>query len=348
MHETIREVGTAETWRDVVHSFERFESFHTWDFTMLEAERLSCKVIALLVEHGECRLFLPLLDRAIPGTDARDLTSAYGYPGPLYRGEPAHFSRLWEAALRRLRDMGYVSLFSRCSPVFTRDQPSLPPEFHRAGEIVMVDLKIPEKEQLARYRTNHIRDLKRAIRSGLRIEHGTQDDIGDFVRLYYTTMDKVLARPDYYFSHGYIRSLMQARDFRKRLYLCKQEERTVAAGVFLYCGDIAQYYLFGSDTTSLRLGSGKYLIDTARREAASEGYSSLVLGGGSGTAHGTQLLNFKKGFSESLVDFHVVKCILDPERYDSLCRRHTDTSSAASSFFPLYRNEPQAAPIPDA
>lgn len=348
MHETIREVSTAETWRHAVHSFERFESFHTWDFTMLEAERLACTALALLVEQDECCLFLPLLDRAIPGTAARDLTSAYGYPGPLYRGEPARFPRLWQAALQRLRELGYVSLFSRCSSVFTRDQPSLPPEFHRAGEIVVVDLKLPEEEQLARYRVNHIRDLKRAIRSGLRIEHGTLDDVADFVRLYYTTMDKVSARPDYYFSHGYIRSLMQAQDFRTRLYLCKQEERTVAAGVFLYCGDIAQYYLFGSDTASLRLGSGKYLIDAARREAAAEGYSFLVLGGGSGTAHGTQLLNFKKGFSESLVDFHVVKCILDNEHYDRLCRKYAAASHAAPDFFPMYRNEPQAAPIPYA
>jgi hypothetical protein len=337
MHETIQEITTPEAWRHALHSFDRFESFHTWDFTRLEAGRLGCKAFALLVQQEGSRLFLPLLDRAIPGTTACDLTSAYGYPGPLYEGFPDGFDTLWRAALERLREKGYVSLFSRCSPVFTRRQAALPEEFRRAGDIVVVDLALPEAEQQARYRTNHQRDIRRAIQSGLRIEHGTQDDIADFVRLYYTTMDKVHAHPDYYFSHDYIAALTQATDFRTRLYLCKQGERTVAAGVFLYCKGIAQYYLFGSDTASLRLGSGKYLIDTARREAAADGYATLVLGGGSAGKQGSQLLEFKRGFSKDLVSFHVIRCVLDTARYEELCRDCFATGYSRPDFFPLYR-----------
>lgn len=337
MHETIREINTGDRWRQAVHSFQKFESYHTWDFTVLEAGRHAGKAFALLAEDRDCRLFLPLLDRPIPGIGARDLTSAYGYPGPLYQGEPGRFASLWRSVLRRLREMNYVSLFSRCSPLFTAGRPELPAEFHRAGEIVVVDLRQPEADQLAGYRNNHLRDIKHATRCGLRIERGTLHDIDDFMRLYYGTMDKVGALAEYYFSPGYIRSLMQATDFQSRLYLCKQEQRTVAASVFLYCGDIAHYYLSGSDTSTLRLGSGKLLIDTARREAAAEGYASLILGGGSGTAHGAQLLNFKKGFSPNLVDFYVIKCVLDAGRYDSLSR---DASAAhpLPDFFPAYRS----------
>ncbi|TFW05966.1 GNAT family N-acetyltransferase [Oxalobacteraceae bacterium OM1] len=330
-------IESEQRWHRVLASFDRFECFHTWEYTMLEAGRYRGRGFAFHMQEGSRALFLPVIERGIPGHDLKDLTSAYGYPGPLYRGETAGFAPLWQAAMQQLRQMGYVSLFSRCSPVFTRHLQPMP-EFQRTHGIVVVDLKLSEEEQRRRYRDNHIRGIKRASGAGLTIERGALRHIGDFLRLYYATMDRVGASSEYYFSESYIRALMQASEFETRLYLCRLGERIVAAGLFLYCGDIVQYHLGGSDTEHLQLGSMKLLLDAVRRAAADEHYSSLVLGG----SHkpDDQLFHFKVGFSKNIVDFYLIKRVLDDDLYDALCRERNVDPASMSGFFPPYRAYP--------
>lgn len=324
-------IDNARDWRAALGAFPRFESYHTWDFTMIEARRGDCRAFALTVEEGGEALFLPLLEREIPGSGRKDLTSVYGYPGPLYRGAGPGFARLWQGALHWLREMRYVSMFSRCSPVFTENMEKLPAEFCRTSRIVTVDLTLPESEQWKRYRRNHRADVLRARSAGMRVER-SDADAGEFLRLYHATMDKVGASAYYYYDAGYIEALLRARDFETRLYVCRHEGGVAAATLVLFCGDIAQYHLCGADRPLLKLGTAKLLIDTVRREAAEEGCTRLVLGGSSDGDD--SLLCFKAGFSKDTADFHVIKCVLDRQAYDAL--------SAASAVdcgghFPAYR-----------
>lgn len=328
-------IDNASDWRAVLETFRYYESYHTWDFTMIEAGRHACRAFALCLREGEHALFLPLLEREIPGAGGRkDLTSAYGYPGPLFRGMWAGFAQLWRNALDWLREMGYVSLFSRCSMLFTEARRALPPEFHCASSIIVIDLKRPEEEQWRCYRRNHRDDILRAIAAGVRVERSLRDT-SDFLRLYHATMDKVGAAADYYYDDGYIEAMMQARDFETRLYLCRFDGLVIAAGLFLYCGDTVQYHLCGSDSNYLRLGAAKLLIDAVRREASAEGYARFVLGGGSSDEHDS-LFHYKLGFSKDVVDFHVIKSVLDPRAYAELSGNAGDIDTAG--YFPAYRN----------
>lgn len=327
-------IDNARDWRAALESFGRYESYHTWDFTMIEAGRHACRAFALCLQEGEHALFLPLLEREIPDAGGRkDLTSVYGYPGPLFRGMWAGFAQLWHSALEWLREMNYVSLFSRCSTIFTEAWQALPPEFHCASNIIVIDLTLPEEEQWRGYRRNHRDDVLRAIEAGVRVERSMRDT-GDFLRLYHATMDKVGAAADYYYDDSYIEAMMQARDFETRLYICKLDSLVIAAGLFLYCGDTVQYHLCGSDSRYLRLGAAKLLIDAVRREASAEGYARFVLGGGSSDERDS-LFHYKLGFSKNVVGFHVIKSVLDPQTYAELSG--IEGGIDTSGYFPAYR-----------
>jgi GNAT superfamily N-acetyltransferase len=333
-------IDNACGWRAVLAGFRYYETYHTWDFTMIEAGRHACRAFALSFQDGEQALFLPLLERDIPGGDGcKDLTSVYGYPGPLYDGAWTGFAQMWKSALDWLREAGYVSLFSRCSTLFTARMPVLPAEFQCASSIVVIDLTLPEEEQWAQYRRNHKDDVLRALAAGVRVERSMRD-AADFLRLYHATMDKVGAADDYYYDSDYVEAMLHAQDFETRLYVCRFDGRVVAAGLFLYCGDTVQYHLCGSDRDYLKLGTAKLLIDAVRREAAAEGYARFVLGGGSRDERDS-LFHYKLGFSKQVADFHVIKSVLDRDAYLGLSGEIEAVDT--SGYFPAYRDRRMAA-----
>lgn len=64
------------------------------------------------------RLVLPLILRAIPGSDAFDLVSPYGYPSPIAQFEDVALLRgAFSAVVQTLPDRGFVSMFVRLHPI---------------------------------------------------------------------------------------------------------------------------------------------------------------------------------------------------------------------------------------
>jgi len=64
------------------------------------------------------RLALPLIRRAIPGSDAFDLVSPYGYPSPIAQLEDVALLRdAFSAVVQTLPDRSLVSMFVRLHPI---------------------------------------------------------------------------------------------------------------------------------------------------------------------------------------------------------------------------------------
>ena len=77
---------TDRRWRDTL-AMIRHDFYHLPEYVSLESSRLGGTAVAAYVEQSGVRLVLPLIRRAIPGSDAFDLVSPYGYPSPIARFE---------------------------------------------------------------------------------------------------------------------------------------------------------------------------------------------------------------------------------------------------------------------
>ena len=108
---------TDRRWRDTLATI-RHDFYHLPGYVSLESSRLGGTAMAAYVEQPGVRLLLPVIRRAIPGSDAFDLVSPYGYPSPIAQFEDVALLRgAFSAVVQTLRERGFVSMFVRLHPI---------------------------------------------------------------------------------------------------------------------------------------------------------------------------------------------------------------------------------------
>lgn len=321
--------------RRVPHDF-----YHLPAYAALSADHAGGAARALLVEDGPRGMLLPLIIRPIPGSTS-DATSPYGYPGPLVWGtsEPDFVKAAFQAGIELLRSDGIVSLFVRLHPLLDAAPPVGVGRLVTHGETVSIDLSRSAGELFSQMRTNHRRDIGKALRSGYvaRVDE-RWEHFDTFVRLYRETMERLSADEHYMFDEGYFHRLRTALGPSLSLWLVMTGENVAAAVLFVETAGIVQYHLAGSDEKYAHARPTKLLIHAVSGWAKERGDLRLHLGGGVGGADDS-LMHFKAGFSDDRHVFHTLRVVVDEGEYARLvaagdpARDPTDLDG----FFPLYR-----------
>lgn len=339
------------TTADEARWLERLDAIGSYDFCHLPAYSR----LAELCGHGAARFFVyqerthllgfPLLLRELPdGMDPglRDATSVYGYAGPLANSPPPDDVRqrfvTW--VLAQLRDLKVVSAFSRMHPLL--QQESLLQGFGTVAPVgwtLSIDLTLPETEQVAAYRRNHHRDIRRLHTMGVVSEVAGPERVKDFTAIYYENMDRVGASQEYYFGEEFFQRLLADLPGVTHLRMCFHEGRPIAGSVFTLCQGICQWYLSGSRSNFKGPSPVKLLFDEARRWAVANGAREFHLGGGVGGRRDS-LYHFKRGFTQREHVFSVWKCILNPSEYHRLSEQARAAAGPPfdEEYFPCYRH----------
>ena len=266
---------------------------------------------------------------------ATDVTSVYGYPGPVAWGvEPGDtfLSTAWAAIRDAWRSQGVVAAFTRFHPILGNaallgDGSLGGPDSPRggvlaSGDTVSIDATIDDAAALAGYNSNHRRDIRAARAAGLATSH--DDDwahLADWARLYRETMVRAGAAESYFIGSAAIERLRDRIGDALHLFVVQHDDRIVAAGLFLECQGIVQTHLIGTDEAALNLSPYKVLLDDVRGWAHRRGDRMLHLGGGRG-GQDDSLMRFKAGFSKRRHPFHTGRWVLDPDAYAALDRAH--------------------------
>jgi hypothetical protein len=334
---TVEVITSAEGWRSALAQLGPHDFVHTYDFhAASEANGDGTPIaFALRDSEGRTQAFWPLLLRAIHGGEDFDLTSVYGYAGPLFHGGATPDAP--EALLDGMAKHGAVSVFSRLHPLFDdgiRDDPGK----KAIGEVVSIEVS-PDDDPPKSYRTNHKRNIAKMLAQGFTTTVASDAEaFRRFQPLYEAAMDDLEASKSYYFSESFYEGIREASDFRSFIIFAEFGGREVAAVLFTVSGNIMQYFLSATLQEFRQAAPSKLIIAAAHRMAAEEGLKHLVLGGGVGGCR-DNLFHFKYGFSKCVRTQHIFRRILDPERYAALCVQK-GINSAGTDFFPAYRAEP--------
>ena len=294
-------------------------------------------------------LLVPLT--SVPGlefTDRFDITSVYGYPGPLSRDGAVDRSFLSEAAiaLQELwRTQNVVSVFTRTNPFLNHS--GLFEHFGTlvpAGQTISVDLQIPLHESWAQVRRGHRYEIQKGQEAGLTICHD-QDwrRLSEFISLYRETMQRRAAEGRYLFDQSYFAAMREMpHGAACHLLLALLHDEVSAGAIFTECYGVVQYHLSATRQEYRHLSPAKVLLDRARVWAKGRGNKLLHLGSGVAGAEDS-LFQFKAGFSNRRHPFFVWRMVLDQATYDLLaaarakyCATH-GLLSASPGFFPSYR-----------
>lgn len=315
----------------VPHDFYHTAAYHQLSEAAGEGE-------GFLAVYGSPGRYLawPYLLRPIeqvPGW--RDVTSVYGYPGPLLAGPPeeSFLTRAHDALTALWRLQRAVSAFTRFHPLLENHDWAPAGGLASGGETISLDLTLGESENWSRYQPSLRNRIHRARRLGLvTAPDPSWSRLEDFVAFYHAAMRRNRAAPYYFFPLDYFQRLRRALGDRIFLMLTRQGDTVTAAAIVVEHRGLVQNHFCVNNEACLPLAPSKVLLDDVRRWAQARGNRVFHLGGGRGSAPDS-LFAFKAAFSPRRHPFHTGRWVLDRRLYDELA-----AGWPPGEYFPAYRS----------
>jgi serine/alanine adding enzyme len=298
----------------------------------------SCEIDAgrpmlLYLEERRGSVAFPLILRDVPDDPGtRDVTTAYGYGGPVGTGADPPWSEFHEAYERWCELSGVVTTFVRFHPLFANHA-------HAGAGMSVVPMsgtiawRLANRELFAHVHKHHRRLVRKAKNAGMELRISERpNSLGSFRELYEATMHRRRASSHYFFRRPYWDSLLQNVGDSVVLFEAILEGQTLAAILCLGGSPWFHYHLGASDDAGRTVGASHFLLLEAATWAQARGCSVFHLGGGVG-GKADDLLEFKRRFDPGgLVPSFVGAQIHRPATY-----RQLSGADDAHGFFPAYR-----------
>ncbi|HEU4392776.1 MAG TPA: GNAT family N-acetyltransferase [Solirubrobacterales bacterium] len=281
----------------------------------LDAEAVT-HTLRIETESGD--LLAPLIVREIPGSDARDAISPYGYPGLVPPTPPA-----LDPSAINFSATGLVSIFLR----HTLDALPL------AGTTERNIVQIADPALAPKSRPSDRRQVRRNLEAGYELTlvpgpDSTPAQRAGFLDVYEQTMRRTAAADHYFFGAAYFDRVFEAAPTWLALATAPGGE-LAAASIAAASDGYLHYYLSGSADSNLRDSPMKSVVARLAEHAAE---LDLPLNLGGGISPGDALEEFKRGFANRQEVWHTSELVCDPEKY-----RQLSAGCAPGPFFPAYR-----------
>ena len=326
-----------ERWNSIIRSMNRYDFYHLAEYHQLDH---SGQPLLLYYSSEKTSLALPVVVRSIEGTQYNDITSVYGYAGPLSDREnpDEQVVKDFQRELLHFFDtQQIISVFSRLHPLFDNQKFILKGlgETVDTNQTVAIDLSLPESEQKSQYASSLKNQINRLIRKNILVKKAlTYEEIDHFIEIYRENMKRVKASKMYFFSNDYFYRFME--ELPSSLFLAYYGEKAISGSLFTTCNGIVQPHLSATLNEYLRWSPLKLVWDCIRKDAVKKNEKWMHLGGGVGGAHDT-LFQFKTQFSDKRFLFKTWRYIHNEDVYTQLVSMEYAKHFSNSSFFPRYR-----------
>lgn len=348
----VLEYGDREEWRKWIEAVGNKDIFFSPEYGYLYEQRGEGKACLFVYGNGEAIVCYPFLLRQIdfplavkelapPGTWF-DITSPYGYCGPLSNAEPgpdgeALIARFEEKFGAFCRERRIITEFVRFHPLLGNQilYPGVEPTNIRST--ISVDLRVNEETLLSRYSPDHRRALRKIGEHPVSFREVDPAERNDtFLRLYRETMGELEASEYYYFDEKFCLESTRLLEGQIAMFEVLYGEETICSATVWIHKPYMHGFLLGWDRKYKKLNATKYLIHNISLWGIRNGYSCLHLGGGY-AGNDDPLYQFKKGFGQdNEYEYFIGTKVHFPELYD----RMADLlgKQAFEGYFPIYRH----------
>jgi Acetyltransferase (GNAT) domain len=271
-----------------------------------------------------------------------DLTTPYGYGGPFGWGTP-EVDAFWENFCRWAIAINAVSLFARLSP-FKEHLVPFAGDLQIRGACIIVSLHRERDAIWKSYEKSIRENVRQAQRAGVTIEiDHTGERLGDFLTIYYSTLDRRGALPIYYFPESFFRGVIANLSDQCVFFHALYQGKVVSTELILHSNDHAYAFLGGSLPEAYHLRPNHLLRHTVNIWGRDHGKTHLAMGGGN-VAHDS-LFQYKKRFApDGTRLFTVGTRVFDTACYQELIERRQRWEALQGiewrphpGFFPVYR-----------
>lgn len=314
----------------------------------------------LFGESGEAQLFIyregssticyPFLLRKInliPGLaesldqELYDITSPYGYGGPLADGDPGN--KVWQNFYRCFaeycRQENIITEFVRFHPLLGNHLPlSEIMPVARVSSVVVLDLSLTQEKIWTGYGRNNRKNINKALREGVDVLiEETPEHFEDFMTIYRHTLERNQAGIAYYFDNRFFHYIhTELQGHFAYAHACKGS-RVISSELLLFNGTYLHSYLGGTLEQYFPCRPNNLLKHKAARWAKNRGLRYFLLGGGRHENDG--IFRYKQSFApDGVLDFYVGKQVHNKETAEKLARlMAAKQTREKEDFFPTYR-----------
>jgi hypothetical protein len=290
--------------------------------------------VFLHLEEDGGDVVLAAIVREAPGA-ARDVTTPYGYGGPVAVGPDPPAQRFYELYEEWCWRRDIVASFFRYHPLFANRRYA-GPDFHleELGRTVGWPLR-GDGDLLEGMHPTHRNKVRKALKAGAGVElAGASAALGEFTTLYGETMQRLGADSFYLFPPAYWERLSAGLGERLVRFDARIGSELVASALCLATPPWLHYHLSASSERGRRIGAGNLLLLEAARWGRAQGFEILHLGGGLGGREDS-LFAFKAHFAPGgLLPMHLGKAVHDAPRYLELTG---EPAVRFDGYFPAYR-----------
>lgn len=325
-------------WTARIQAAQSYDFYHTWYYHTLEKNG---EPLLFVYEEEDVFIALPLLKREINNSGFFDLTSVYGYSGPVSNVKfTALNTQLLEnfknSFLSFLKSGQFVSVFSRLNPFI--DHKVLIEKIGGLsdnGKTVYMDLSIPIEEQRAGYEKRLARQIRTLRKMQYRIkEASSEEEIQLFTQMYTDNMLRLGASKRYFFDEAYFTQLLRENGEDCKLIVIYNGEEMICGALIMCAGNIIRNHLSATAHAYVPFSPSKLLTDEISVIGRQLGKQYFHLGGGL-EGKEDSLFKFKASFSPLLLDDNTWRFVFDPQVYNHLVKENNNHSN--QNYFPLYR-----------
>ncbi|WP_286753473.1 MULTISPECIES: GNAT family N-acetyltransferase [Sphingobacterium] len=326
----------SEEWTAYVHNSVNYDFYHTWYYHSLEKNG---DPFLFVYEESDVFIALPLLKREIENSGLYDLTSVYGYSGPISNRKFADISdQILENFkyffLNFMNTGRYICVFCRLNPFI--DQKVLIEKIggiSNNGKTVYMDLSISIEEQRIGYekrmgrQIRHLRKMPYIIK-----EAKIGNEISLFTAMYNENMHRLKAEKSYFFNEDYFAAII--KEDSCKLIVMYDGIKMICGAIIMCCGGIIRNHLSATAVDYVNQSPSKLLTDEISIIGRQLGMKYFHLGGGLGGREDS-LFKFKSSFSNLFLEDSTWKFVSDTVVYNDLIKERK--SDLNINYFPLYR-----------
>lgn len=270
-----------------------------------------------------------------------DIVTPYGYGGPVI-----HWTNDKEKLIQAyMDDFGRYTEKEHIIAEFVRFHPILGNgvDFKEVYKSIFdrktVGTNLTYDDVVAKEFSKHKRkDIRKALKNPeIRYEvTENPSTLQDFLKIYYSTMDRDKADDYYYFKPDYFQTMLEK--FREhitagRVFLGDQ---LIAMGVYFRYGKYLHAHLSGTLSEYLDYSPANILKYALAVYGHENGYEVIHYGGGTSRSPENGVYKFKKEFGKNTeFDFYIAKKVWNEEIYKQICS--AVGADVNSDFFPAYR-----------
>lgn len=333
-------VKSKKEWDGYVNKSLLHDVFHSWTYHSLNTEG---DPLLFVYQEADTFIALPVVKRKIEGTDFYDMTSVYGYSGPILNINTSDISKNtltnFKTAFKSfMTEENAVCIFSRLHPFINQCHllESIGGVVEN-GTTLYMDLSSSIEDQRSGYEKRLSRQVRQLRNKGYLIKEASDaSEISAFIDIYHKNMDRLHATPQYYFDEQYFTDILKMEGFDNKLLLIYDGAVLACGAIVLLSDTIIRNHLSATAPDYLNESPSKLLTDEISMVGRRLGKKIFHLGGGVGGKEDS-LFEFKRRFSNLQVKDHIWRYINDRNAYNTIVAQAGSDIDLQSSYFPLYR-----------